>query len=133
MKGWGPKSSVCPSKPRESNFLGGISRDFARISRWRPKSLRKKVCVQFPFPNHGPEPWSAPPHHHGPEIPLCNNFYVLFYCPEAPEKFEKKKVSGFNFWPLKRNPQNQGKEGQGGVNANADSGRKDVLGAFYIP
>ena len=42
MKGWGPKSSVCPSKPRESNFFGGISRDFAGISRKRPKSLRKK-------------------------------------------------------------------------------------------
>ena len=42
MKGWGPKSSVCPSKPRESNFFGGISRDFAGISWKRPKSLRKK-------------------------------------------------------------------------------------------
>ena len=42
MLGWGPKSSVCPSKPRESNFFGGISRDFAGISRKRPKSLRKK-------------------------------------------------------------------------------------------
>ena len=42
VKGWGPKSSVCPSKPRESNFFGGISRDFAGISRKRPKSLRKK-------------------------------------------------------------------------------------------
>ena len=41
-KGWGPKSSVCPSKPRESNFFGGISRDFAGISRSCPKSLRKK-------------------------------------------------------------------------------------------
>ena len=42
MKGWGPKSSICPSKPRESNFFGGISRDFAGISRKRPKSLRKQ-------------------------------------------------------------------------------------------
>ena len=41
-KGWGPKSSVCPSKPGKSNFLGGISRDFAGISRGCPKSLRKK-------------------------------------------------------------------------------------------
>ena len=41
-EGWGPKSSVCPSKPREPNFFGGISRDFAGISRKRPKSLRKK-------------------------------------------------------------------------------------------
>ena len=49
VKGWGPKSSVWPSKPGRSNFLGGISRDFAGISRKRPKSLRKKVCVQFSF------------------------------------------------------------------------------------
>ena len=42
VKGWGPKSSVCPSKSRESNFFGRISRDFAGISRKRPKSLRKK-------------------------------------------------------------------------------------------
>ena len=42
MNGWGPKSSIRPSKPGKSNFLGGISRDFAGISRGRPKSLRKK-------------------------------------------------------------------------------------------
>ena len=45
-KGWGPRSSVCPSKPGKSNFLGGISRDFAGISRRCPKSLRKK---KFPW------------------------------------------------------------------------------------
>ena len=42
VNGWGPKSSIRPSKPAKSNFLGGISRDFAGISRGRPKSLRKK-------------------------------------------------------------------------------------------
>ena len=48
MKGWGPKRSVCPSKPGKSNFLGGISRDFAGISRRCPKSLRKKsLCSSF--------------------------------------------------------------------------------------
>ena len=41
-EGGGPKSSVCPSKPEKPNFFGGISRDFAGISRGRPKSLRKK-------------------------------------------------------------------------------------------
>ena len=48
VKGWGPKSSVCLSKPGKSNFFGGTSRDFARIS-WRsPKSLRKKsFCSTF--------------------------------------------------------------------------------------
>ena len=50
VNGWGPKSSIRPSKPGKSNFLGGISRDFAGISRGRPKSLRKKVWVQFSFP-----------------------------------------------------------------------------------
>ena len=30
VKGWGPKSSVCPSKPRETKLFGGTSRDFAR-------------------------------------------------------------------------------------------------------
>ena len=48
MKGWGPKSSVCPSKPGKSDFFGGISRHFARISRRHPKSLRKKsLCSIF--------------------------------------------------------------------------------------
>ena len=31
MKGWGPKRSVCPSKPGKPNFFGGISWDFAGI------------------------------------------------------------------------------------------------------
>ena len=57
MKGWGPKSSVCPSKPGKPNFFGGISLDFAGISRGRPKSLRKKVCVQFSFPIAGYGSW----------------------------------------------------------------------------
>ena len=52
MKGWGPKSSICPSKPGKSNFFGGISRHFAGISRKCPKSLRKKkVSVQFLAPS----------------------------------------------------------------------------------
>ena len=42
VNGWGAKSSIRPSKPGKSNFLGGISRDFAGISRGRPKSLKKK-------------------------------------------------------------------------------------------
>ena len=48
MKGWGPKSSVCVSKPGTSNLFGGMSRDFAGISRRCPKSLRKKrLCSIF--------------------------------------------------------------------------------------
>ena len=42
VNGWGPKSSIRPSNPGKSNLLGGISREFAGISRGRPKSLRKK-------------------------------------------------------------------------------------------
>ena len=50
VKGWGPKSSACPSKPGKSNFLGGISRDFAGISRRCPKSLRKKGLCSISVP-----------------------------------------------------------------------------------
>ena len=51
MKGWGPKSSVCPLKPREAKLFGGISRDFAGISRGgREEFEKKKVCVQFSSP-----------------------------------------------------------------------------------
>ena len=47
VKGWGPKSSVCPSKPGKSNLFGGIFRNFAEISRQHPKSLRKKCVFNF--------------------------------------------------------------------------------------
>ena len=42
VKGWGPKGSVRPSKPRESKLFGGI---FAGISRGCPKKVRKKGFV----------------------------------------------------------------------------------------
>ena len=45
VKGWRPKSSVRPSKPGKPKFLGGISRNFARMSRKSPKGLRKKNFV----------------------------------------------------------------------------------------
>ena len=45
VKGWGPKSSVCPSKPRETNLFGGISRGFGRDIPGCPKSLRKRKFV----------------------------------------------------------------------------------------
>ena len=48
VKGWGPKSSVCPSKPRETKLFGGISWDFAGISPGGARRVReKKACVQF--------------------------------------------------------------------------------------
>ena len=52
VNGWGPKSSICPSKPGKSNFLGGISRDFAGISRGCPKSLRKKSLCSISGPHN---------------------------------------------------------------------------------
>ena len=39
VKGWGPKSSVCPSKPRETKLFAGISRDFAGISRQKTRKV----------------------------------------------------------------------------------------------
>ena len=44
VKGWGPKSSVCPSKPGKPNFLGrmpGILPGYPRVARkvWKNKSL----------------------------------------------------------------------------------------------
>ena len=47
MKGWGPKSSVCPSKPGKPNFFGRISRVFFFC--WDipgvPKKFEKKKFV----------------------------------------------------------------------------------------
>ena len=51
MKGWGPKSSVCPSKPRETKLFGGISRDFWRDIPRAPEKLKKNICVQFSDPS----------------------------------------------------------------------------------
>ena len=45
-RGWGPKSSVCPSKPRETKLFDGISRDFWRDISGAPEKYLKK-CVQF--------------------------------------------------------------------------------------
>ena len=50
MKGWGPKSSVCPSKYRETKLFGGIPRDFAGISRECPKSLSKRGLCSILVP-----------------------------------------------------------------------------------
>ena len=45
----GAKSSVCPSKPRETKLFGGISRDILGV----PKSLRKKgsCSILVPYGN----------------------------------------------------------------------------------
>ena len=47
VKGWVPKSSVCPSKPGKSDFFGGISRDFAGISGRCPEKFEKKNYVFY--------------------------------------------------------------------------------------
>ena len=45
VKGWGPKSSVCTEKRRETKLFAGISGIFGGISRRCPKSLRTKKFV----------------------------------------------------------------------------------------
>ena len=48
VKGWGPKSSVYPSKPRKTKRFVGCPGIFGGMSRGRPKSLRKKsLCSIF--------------------------------------------------------------------------------------
>ena len=43
--GWGPKSSVCPSKPRETKLWAGYPGSFAGISQGCP--MRKKVLCSI--------------------------------------------------------------------------------------
>ena len=46
-EGGGPKSSACPSKPRENNKLfSGISEDFRRDVPGAHEKFDKKSCVQ---------------------------------------------------------------------------------------
>ena len=51
MNGWGPKSSVCPSKHRETKLfwrdIPGFCRDIPRVPE---KFEKKKVCVRFSSP-----------------------------------------------------------------------------------
>ena len=49
-KGWGPKSSVCPSKPGKSNFLAGYPGILPGYPGGARKVWEKKVWVQFLFP-----------------------------------------------------------------------------------
>ena len=50
VNGWGPKSSIRPSKPGKFNLLGRDIPGFAGISRGRPKSLRKKSLCSVSVP-----------------------------------------------------------------------------------
>ena len=45
VKGWGPKSSVCASNPRETKLLGGLSRDSCRDIPGAPEKFEKKMFV----------------------------------------------------------------------------------------
>ena len=49
-RGGGQKVRYVPRNTGKSNFLGGISQDFAGISRRCPKSLRNKSLCSIPFP-----------------------------------------------------------------------------------
>ena len=52
MKRCGPKSSACPSKPRESKLFGGVSQDFWRDGPELPdKPEKRKVSVQVLVPS----------------------------------------------------------------------------------
>ena len=65
VKGWGPKSSVRPSKRRETKFFGGISRDFGRDIPGLPEEFEKNNFVFNFWPllrdgrNRGPR-WQIP-------------------------------------------------------------------------
>ena len=49
MKGWGPKSSVCPWRPGNSNFFAGISREFCWDVPELPEKFdnKKSLCSFF--------------------------------------------------------------------------------------
>ena len=48
MKVWGPKCSVCPLRPRETKFFGGISRDLGRDISGVPEKFEKtNLCSIF--------------------------------------------------------------------------------------
>ena len=49
VKGWGPKSSVCPSNPSETKIFGRMSRDFCRDIPGVPEKFEKK---KFVFNSH---------------------------------------------------------------------------------
>ena len=53
------KSSACRSKPGKREMFGGTSRDFAGISRRRPKSLRKKSLCSISVPYLWMRAWSV--------------------------------------------------------------------------
>ena len=64
MKGWGPKSSACPSKPRETKFLGGISRDLCRDIPGAPErfvKLRKQKNYVQSFQHSSENQAQTPP------------------------------------------------------------------------
>ena len=50
VKGWGPKSSVCPSKPWETKLFGGISPDFCRDIPGAPEKFEKKSLCSISAP-----------------------------------------------------------------------------------
>ena len=54
MKEWGPKSSVCPSKPGKSNFFGRDSPGFCRDIPGAPEKFEKKKLCSILVPYSTP-------------------------------------------------------------------------------
>ena len=47
VKGWGPKSSVCHSEPKETKLFSGISRDFCQDILGAPEKFEKTKFVFY--------------------------------------------------------------------------------------
>ena len=101
VKGWGPKSSVCPSKPRETKLFGGIFRDLAGISRRLSGVIRANRFARFArirFARIGNLSDSGESARRAIRIGVsiandaraCESPVPL--SPEVPEKFEKKSL-----------------------------------------
>ena len=85
MPVWDPDFE--PKNPPEKVYVGPFflrsfpgneaHKLFSGGPKWRVLGGGQKVYVENIYvlfrPLHGPEPWSAPPQNHGPEIPLRNH------------------------------------------------------------
>ena len=128
MNVWGPKSSVCPSKPRETKVLGQGRILAVWILAPKLPNSDLKIAVDFwvdffSYFFQGKRPQKIHQKIHGKIHPgirsekfpsdFCRSLLLILgrisrnFCrdiPGAPKKFEKKKKFVFNLWPLQRAP-----------------------------